>query len=67
MPYLQHRDTGAVTEYVAWDEVLSLDGRFWHACPICGLGVCSPITGPPMAHAQCLADAAPQAEQEEAV
>lgn len=53
---IAHLDTGVIHEYAPWDDVISLDGRLWHACPVCGLGVCSPIQGPPMAHAHCIAE-----------
>ena len=39
---------------VEWDRALSWNDRYFHACPICGIGVTSPIGGPMMAHKACL-------------
>ena len=41
-------------EFIEWDGVLSWDDRSFHACPICGIAVTSPIGGPTMAHKICI-------------
>lgn len=52
---IKHCDTGIEADYVPWDGVLSMsDGRCWHSCPVCGIGVSSFIGGPYMAHKGCL-------------
>ena len=44
----------ADTVYIEWDGIVSLDNRYFHACPVCGIGVCSPFNGSIMAHRDCL-------------
>lgn len=50
---LVHRDCGVPSVYWPWDGVMSMADRMWHACPLCGVGLCSPFEKP-MAHRECL-------------
>ena len=51
---LLHHDSLVPAVYTEWDGVMTMNQRFWHACPLCGIGVCSPYETP-MAHRECMA------------
>lgn len=53
---IKHIYTGVESEYVPSDNVWALDGRYLHACPVCGIEVCSPINGPMMVHKMCMVE-----------